>query len=131
MKIKFILLFLSLIVAKIFAAPMVIQLIERTEVFPGAFEYSTVYQYVDVQPYTSGGLTFIYPAGIFASTPMVTVSLEDFSMTLTSTNITAPWITVNSATQTTIYAVRDDGNGGYQEVPTNGANVHIKAVGRP
>jgi hypothetical protein len=118
---------------------MVIPTNERLNVTPISTYFSPVDIVVDVKPYATGGVSFSYETGVFTQAPMISVALEDFSLSLTTTDVfsvslsttqaAVAWVTENDKDHTKVIAVMSNGSGGFEEMPNNGVNVHIRATG--
>ena len=89
---------------------------------------SPLYYVADVQNYTAGGITFVYPTDWFSGAPMVDVAIELTGMAYSSTATISACITSNSAGQTVVRVNIND-NGYISEASTGDVNIHLYAKG--
>ena len=71
---KIVLIFFSLSLATFICQGMTLGTVETDVYFPERIERSPAMFASDMQNYTTGGLTFNYPASFFGSTPFIFVS---------------------------------------------------------
>jgi hypothetical protein len=90
---------------------------------------SNLYIVSDIQPYTNGGLIFIYPPGLFTAPPRVTISVQP-NISHSTTQAYTTEINSNNATGTTImvYVIN---SGIVSEAPNGSVLVHLFAVADP
>jgi hypothetical protein len=90
---------------------------------------ANIYVISDMETYTTGGLTFTYPVGLFTLSPVVNISVQpNASHPATETFVAE--ISANSATSTTVMVYLVNG-GIVSEAPNGSVLVSLLAIADP
>lgn len=109
------------------ANPMIIGTLETQREVDNYTEITPIFYATESQTYTTGGLTFNYPAGTFTAPPIVQVSVNPTTPHPNSETF-GPEISTNSPTSTTIM-VYFINSSGVSEAANGTVTVNILATG--
>jgi|GEM_PF-2543761 len=108
-------------------------IIIQTIVDADSIQMSDLNYVSDQQSYTTGGVTFTYPAGLFAVAPFVNVSIQTTSPHPNTETFTVE-VSANDANSATIMVyqlVTTAGIVSINEAPTGSVTIYFFAVGDP
>ena len=105
---------------------------QETEIVPNAFVTTRANWASQKLAYTTGGVTFTYPAGQYTNPPDVSITVEEVSVPV-GTNFVQHIVTSNSATSTTVSVHIGTITAlvftAFEEAPSGSVNVHLNAIG--
>lgn len=104
--------------------------LNTTKISPGLIINSFRMYYSNKLSYTTGGITFTYPEGVFSSAPLVIISTTLQNLEYSTNQIVNPQVTTNNDTST-IIRVNVSNGGTIQEAADNDVTVNLLAIGPP
>jgi hypothetical protein len=102
--------------------------IQALQIYAGRTDYKKQYYATGTIDYSSGGVTFNYPSGLFAQPPQVIVTIQLKNLGFSAARAITPIVTSNSASQTVVRVLAGTlitlG-----EAATNDVSVNLLAIG--
>ena len=103
-------------------------LIQALQIYTGRTDYQRQYYATGAIDYSTGGVTFTYPAGLFTQAPQVLISVQLKNLSFSTTQTITPIITSNSASETVV-RVLSGTLITLGEASTNDVTVNLLAIG--
>lgn len=103
-------------------------LIQALKIYNGRTDYQKQYYATGTIDYSSGGITFSYPAGLFTQAPHVIVTVQLKNLDFSTTKAITPIVTSNSAAQTVVRVLSETLTT-FDEASTNDVSVNLLAIG--